>query len=271
MLHIKKKQNNYTEEHFHDEWARSISIEEIDIKSQFEGDTSPEYKEAINQLGNVQGKTILNIGCGLGEEAVYLASKGAKVIALDISSEMLNFTKKLARKYKVDNITYHQMASENTLFKDASFDYIFGCNILHHVNIDKAIREAKRLLKPSGIAVFVEPLSYNPIINVYRIIASKVRTDHEHPLSNRDMKIIKKAFPNMQHKELQLFTLLIFVWFFLVERLHPNKTRYWKKIITEAEKYRVPFTILFNFDKVMLKFFPFLRRYCWITVIKVQK
>jgi ubiquinone/menaquinone biosynthesis C-methylase UbiE len=264
--------NMVTEENFHDEWAKSVSIENLDVIAQFEGFTSPEYNRAIKLLPNVKNKKILNLGCGLGEEAVYLAILGARVVAIDISSEMIKITKRLAKKYKVDkNITFRKMSCENMGFKDNSFDAVLGCNILHHVNIKKTVTEIKRVLKPKGVAVFAEPLAYNPVINIYRKMAYKVRTDGEHPLYMSDIKLIEKKFPNTSHYEFHLFTLLIFIWFFFVERQNPNKVRYWKKIINDAKRYEKSFKALNLLDKSFLFLFPFLKRYCWITVIKSQK
>lgn len=271
FVKFKKEHNNKSEEVFHDEWAKSAQANLVDILEQFDGITSPEYKEAVGNLGEINDKKILVLGCGLGEEAIYLGFKKGKITTIDISGEMLKFTKKLAKKNNVNNIKFYKMSAEKMSFKDNSFDLILGCNILHHVNVKKTIKEVKRILKPNGIASFSEPLKYNPIINAYRVLASNVRTDHEHPLGYKDIEAIKKVFPNTQHVEYHLFTLLIFVWFFIGERIHPNRVRYWKKIIYEAEKYASSFKILFNIDKVILRLFPFLRKYCWVTVIKVIK
>ena len=272
MRSLMKKRNYLTEEHFHDEWALNTPIGEINVVAQFKGTTSPEYKGAVRFLGNVKGKKILNLGCGLGEEAVYLAILGAKVYAIDISTQMLEFTRKLARRYKVGKrITYHHMSAENLKFDDNMFDGVLGCSILHHVNTVKAVKEVKRTLKPGGVAVFLEPLAYNPVINIYRTMASEVRTDHEHPLTYKDIEKIRKVFPNLIHKEFQLLTLLIFIWFFIGEQLHPNKVRYWKKIITEGNKYKKTFKLLYGIDNMLLNIVPFFRRLCWVTVMKVRK
>lgn len=266
------KKNFQTEEFFHDKWAKSVSVKNLNVIAQFQGFTSPEYNKAIKLLPTTKNKKILNPGCGLGEEAVYLAIQGAKVVAVDISNEMLKTTKKLAKKYKVEkNITFHKMSVEKMQFKNDTFDAVFGCNILHHVNIKKTIREVKRVLKPNGVAIFAEPLTYNPIINIYRRLAYEVRTDSEHPLRTKDLEDIKKIFPKTTHYEFHLTTLLIFVWFYLVERQDPNKVRYWKKIINEADRYRSSFKLLFSLDRFILFLFPFLKRYCWITVIESQK
>ncbi len=268
---FRKRHNNKSEEDFHDEWANSSQLNVVNIIEQFNGVTSPEYKKAIEFLGETVNKEILILGCGLGEEAIYLGLKKGKITAIDISSKMLSFTEKLAKKHNVNNIKFYKMSAEKMSFKDNSFDLILGCNILHHVNIKKTIKEVRRVLRPKGIASFSEPLKYNTIINIYRFLASNVRTDHEHPLTYKDIEDIKKVFPNTQHKEYHLFTLLIFVWFFVGERIHPNRIRYWKKIIYEAGKYSHIFKFLYNVDKVVLRLFPGLNKYCWVTVIKVTK
>lgn len=268
MIKIKKKKNLESEEHFHDQWAKSVTIEELDVIAQFEGPTTPEYKKVKESLGEIKNKEILNIGSGLGEEAVYLALKGAKVTAIDISSEMLEITKKLAKRYKVDKkIKCIKMDVEKMSLKDKSFDAVVGCNVLHHVNIRKTAKEVKRVLKPNGIAVFAEPLAYNPAINIYRILAHAVRTDEEHPLNNKDINDIYRIFPKSQRHDYHFFTLLIFVWFFFVKRLNPNKIRYWKKIITDGHNYKHSFNILHSVDKLTLKIFPYFKKYFWVTVI----
>ena len=272
MPSFKKKKNFQTEEHFHDQWAKSVTIEELDVIAQFEGPTTPEYRKVKTSLGEIENKKILNIGSGLGEEAVYLALSGANVVAIDISLEMLEITKKLAKRYRVDGkIQCIKMSVEKMSFKDNSFDAVVGCNVLHHVNIKKTAREVKRVLKPKGIAVFAEPLAYNPLINVYRVIARDVRTDGEHPLNNKDLIEIYKSFPNSKRNDYHFSTLLIFVWFFLVKRYNPNKTRYWKKIIIDGKNYKQSFKFLYSIDKIIWNFFPFSRKYFWVTVITSEK
>lgn len=261
-----------SEAEFYDKWARCTPIDSINPSNKFTADTAPEYKEVIKNLGQIKGKKVLILGCGLGEEVVYAASLGAKVTAIDISKEMLKFTEELALKYKVKkDIALRNMEAEDLGFKEKSFDAVLGCNILHHVNIEKAVLEIKRVLKKGGIASFTEPFSYNPVINIYRILANKVRTDGEHPLSYDDLKTIQKFFPKIEHREFHLLTLFIFIWFFIGERIHPNKARYFEKIISEAKRYKNIFNFLYKMDNVVLSLFPFLRRYCWVTVVKVKK
>jgi len=267
-----KKRNNKSEEAFHNEWARSITISDIDPIRQFEGPTSPEYRYAANLLKPIKGKKILILGCGLGEEVVYLAKKGAKIFAIDISKEMLTFTHKLSLHYGLQhNIQLFHVAAENISFPQESFDAIFACNLLHHINLKKGINKIYKVLKTDGTAIFLEPLAYNPIINVYRKMASDVRTDSEHPITYKDIELIKQYFPNFMHREFHFSTLLIFIWFFVGLRIHPNKERYWKKIIHEGRKYKTVFTILHKIDNLILTLIPWLASLYWVIVLKATK
>ena len=80
------------EEAFHDAWAEITLVEKIDVYLVNEVCTAPEMRFIIRTLGNLEGKTLLDIGCGLGEASVYFALQGAKVTATDISSQMLEKT-----------------------------------------------------------------------------------------------------------------------------------------------------------------------------------
>src|SRR5258708_22351478 len=101
MPRLMKKANYQSEEEFHNQWAYSTPIEDIDPIAFFEGPTSPEYKQCLKYIGPVKGKKILILGCGLGEEAVYLAINEAKITAIDLSEGMIEIARKVSKRYKV--------------------------------------------------------------------------------------------------------------------------------------------------------------------------
>jgi ubiquinone/menaquinone biosynthesis C-methylase UbiE len=269
---LKKRKNNKSEESFHDEWAKSVKLQDIDPIAQFEAPTSPEYRYAASLLQPIQGKKILVLGCGLGEEVVYLAKKGASVYAVDISLEMINFTKKLAEKYHVQKkVKLFHTSAEEIPFPKNSFDAVFACNLMHHIQLKMGVKKVYQVLKKGGVVIFLEPLAYNPVINVYRKMASEVRTDGEHPITFEDLEFMKEYFPRLTHKEFHFFTLLIFVWFYIGKGIHPNKERYWKKIIHEAQTYKTIFQFLHALDRIVLRLFPSLSKFYWVLVIKATK
>ncbi|OHB97746.1 MAG: hypothetical protein A2W74_10070 [Planctomycetes bacterium RIFCSPLOWO2_12_38_17] len=257
-----------SEETFHDKWAKEINPSELLVYETFESITAVENKYALSTFGDIAGKALLDLGCGAGETSVYFALKGAKVTAVDISAEMLKITEKLSNQYGVNVITIRSVV-EKLEFPNSSFDYVFGNGVLHHVQLNQSIKEIKRVLKPNGKAIFVEPLNHNPLIHVYRILAKNVRTPTEHPFEFKDFKLVKKHFGRVTHREFWLFSLLIFV-IFLCKGAHPSRERYWKKIIVEGEKYKKSYTFLKKIDDFILKLFPFLGRFCWNTVIVLE-
>lgn len=257
---------------FHDEAAEDIDVRSIPILETFEGPTSPEPRYIARLFGDVRGKRILDLGCGAGEASVYFAKRGAHVVALDLSQGMCDVTNKLAEFHQVaDRVETVCAAAEEAGIPDSSFDYIYGYGVLHHVDISKTAVELHRLLKPGGKAAFIEPLEYNPAINVYRRLAEGVRTPTEHPIRKSDIKDLERAFTRVRHREFQLMTLAVFVWMYFVERLNPSEVRYWKRIISEADRYARAYRLLEAVDRVLLSIAPPLRWWCWTTVIVCER
>ncbi|MCR4324827.1 MAG: class I SAM-dependent methyltransferase [Candidatus Curtissbacteria bacterium] len=271
MPKSRKTQKQTIEELFHDKYASSVKLEDLNVEENFSL-AAQENRSAEKMFGDLEGKRVLDLGCGFGETAVYWATKGAKVDAIDISSESIELAKKLATKYKVSkNCNFKQMAAEDLKFKDNYFDYVFGNGVLHHVQLMEAGKEIKRVLKKGGRAAFVEPLKYNPVINVYRRIANEVRTPTENPLGFGDINKLKTVFPHVKHSEYEMLTLLIFVWFFIVSRVSPNEQRYWRKILRVTGPLKLILGSLIFLDKIALSLIPPLRYFCWNTVIELRK
>jgi SAM-dependent methyltransferase len=92
---------------------------------------------------------------------------------------------------------------------DETFDFVYGNGVLHHVDIDRTVAEARRVLRPGGRCAFIEPLTYNPLIWLYRTLAKDVRTPDEHPLSIRQIRSVTRALEG-DHREFWLSALAIF-------------------------------------------------------------
>lgn len=224
----------------------------------------------IKLLGDVRGKNILDLGCGIGEQAVYLGKNGARVTAVDISDGLLKIAESLAKREKVDDyVSVRNMPVEALEYKDNYFDIVYGREILHHVDIGKGIKEIKRVLKPAGLSIFIEPLEGNPLIWIYRKIAGRFRTSTEKPLSREDFKIISQEFPDMKQKNFYLFSLIIFGIYFIYKRfiIRNDDLHYWMKDIEKGKAMRHAFLFFQYIDKIVLKILPFLKTFCWITVI----
>ncbi len=106
------------------------------------------------ELSIPKGGLVLDLATGTGDSAMGLIKRGYTVVGLDLSLQMLHSaTKKLRSDH------YHAIAGSGYYlpFRDSSFDGLtcaFGIRNLHDTK--RALREIHRVLKPKGLAVFLE-------------------------------------------------------------------------------------------------------------------
>lgn len=258
------------ESEFHDQWARSTEVESIDALACFSAPTALENKYILNKLGALEGKRVLDVGCGLGESTVMFAKLGALTTASDLSPEMLKTTQALATQMGL-SIRTHLGAAEELQFDDGSFDIIYAANIFHHISDRTAfVRNAHRILAPGGVFCCWDPVKYNPAINVYRRIATDVRSLDERPLGVDDVRCFKDVFPNTHIRFFWLSTLALFFKYFFIDRSNPNKERYWKKIYRETPESLWWWHPLRWIDEFLL-IIPGIRWLSWNIVIMAKK
>lgn len=145
---------------------------------------------AFHLLGDVRGKTVLEYGCGDGLNTVVLANRGAKIIALDISAELLEVARKRVEVNGCDGVEFLIGSAHNLPLPNESVDVIFGMAILHHLELDLAAGEVCRVLKKGGRAIFEEPLRNSKLVAKVRGLFPK-RADvspFERPLTDKEMK-----------------------------------------------------------------------------------
>ncbi len=117
-----------------------------------------------------RGRLFLGRGrCGTGEFTRRVAPAGARLVALDLSGDLL-----AQARAKVGAAARFVRANAHLLpFADAAFDVVYGCSILHHLDVEVALREVRRILRPGGRLVFSEPNLVNPqvflMFNVARL------------------------------------------------------------------------------------------------------
>lgn len=109
----------------------------------------------LGLLGEVAGKRIMEIGCGGGQNSIALAKRGAKVVGTDPSTRQLEYAKRLSRREGLDISFVEAFAEDLDRFQDASFDLAISSYSLGYASdLDRAFREAWRILVPGGHLVF---------------------------------------------------------------------------------------------------------------------
>lgn len=104
-------------------------------------------------LGEVRGKCVLDLGCGTGRHALWLAYSGADVTAVDFSEGMLAEAR---RKPGAERIEFQVHDLHQALpFADEHFDVIVSGLVLEHLqDLGPLYSEVHRILKRGGIAIF---------------------------------------------------------------------------------------------------------------------
>jgi ubiquinone/menaquinone biosynthesis C-methylase UbiE len=258
------------EQAFHDEWASTIVVDGINVADYFEACTAPENRFILRQLGDVNGKLLLDLGCGAGENSVYFALRGAECVASDYSPGMVDVALKLASANGV-KITGRVINAMDIDYPDNTFDIVYAANLLHHIPDPKVtIAEIHRVLKPGGKMCFWDPLRHNPVINIYRKIATEVRTADETPLHIDLLRDVRSMFSSTAADTFWIATLWIFLQFYLIEKVNPNQERYWKKIIAEQVRLQPMYRRLERLDR-WLKKIPGMRRMAWNVAVVATK
>ena len=119
------------------------------------GPSMPPERE-LKVLGeSVAGKDIVEIACGGGQSAVYLAKMGARVTAIDFSAAQLEHARAFARSQKADIRFLEANVEDLSRLEDATFDIGFSAYAFGFVeDIRGAFSEIERILRPGGLFAF---------------------------------------------------------------------------------------------------------------------
>lgn len=123
----------------------------------------PRSKEGLSAAGEwhqlkplfppLQGKKVLDLGCGYGWHCKFAVEQGAvQVLGLDLSQKMIEEAKK---RNKADQIEYHVCGMEEYEYPENMWDCVVSNLALHYIeNIEMIFQKVHRTLKPHGIFIF---------------------------------------------------------------------------------------------------------------------
>ena len=203
----------------------------------------------LTQVGPLEGKTILDFGCGEGWAAAEYARRGATVHSFDISVESV-------RKVKGPVIHPAVMAAEHLGYRAGSFDLVLGVGILHHTELPFVRREIARVLRRGGRALFMEPLAHNPLLRAFRKLTPGRRTPTEQPMTMRQIAEFTQEFGWTDFRGYQLVSIL------------PQGVLW---VTGSRSLFRAGLRLSEAMDGWLLPRLPALQRYCWSAIIEVRK
>lgn len=197
-------------------------------------------------LGDIQGKTVLDIGCGSGENIIPLAQRGACVVALDISPQLIALARQRLVLADVQAAVRVASAYETGL-PDASVDVIFCIGLVHHLDIERVRGEMRRVLAKDGKIILKEPICFSPSYARLRkfLPHRDDASEYEHPLTRDEFAAIQGS-------------------------LRPNGTRYFRLPFVPLLSPIIGARPLRNIDRWFLQRFPTASRYATSVVTKLE-
>ncbi len=200
----------------------------------------------------LEGKHVLDYGCGAGENACLLAACGATVTGFDISPVSIEKARRRAELMGLSGRTHFDVfPAGHTEYADQSFDIVIGFAVLHHVHtiLDEVYVEINRLLKPGGQVYFIEPVANNHLLRKIRrkVPVELVATPDERQLEYSELERVRQFGFNVTFRH-----------FRFIERLH--------RVFGDRRRQA-----LRRLDYHLDKYFPFLRPMYGILLVNAQK
>lgn len=255
------------EREYFDEYAAKMGVDSVSFEPVLGKEKRPwnsywAVYHLISDFYRESGQKLLDFGCGWGIAAMRYAHVGYDVYGFDISEKNIDLCRTLAEKMGYGECTHFSIqTAEHLQYNNDFFDVVAGIDILHHVDIEPAISEVHRVLKPGGLAVFREWIEV-PLFDVLRNSAPvkfffpkdasfvDQRTRDERKLNRHDMSIITRYFPDLETLRFCIFSRL-------------------RKILPVRNPEKP--SRLEKMDFRLIRYFPFLKRFGGEIVLVLRK
>jgi SAM-dependent methyltransferase len=126
--------------------------------------------EVLVEQVPLAGRDAVDVGCGEGALVRLMARRGARAIGIDCTRAQIEAA---CAAPSVGNEAYIEAVGEALPLKNSSMDVVVYFNALHHVPVAAqaaALAEARRVLKPGGIAYIAEPIAEGPNFELVRLV-----------------------------------------------------------------------------------------------------
>jgi SAM-dependent methyltransferase len=239
--------------------ARTVTQRSVPRNWQFRDyrDRYPWRAHLFDFLGPLEGRVVLDLGCGYHPTPIYFALAGArKVYACDVSQNAIARVKAMAAAAGVaERVEAIVCAGEQLPLSDGTFDLVHGEAVLHHLRLPLAATEIARVLRTGGRAAFKDPLGHNPLLELARDGLSygwkNAVKGTDRPLTFAEIECFGRQFAACTYRGFGLFSMAVTViW-------GPDDSR--------------PQRIGHAIDRRVLDLCPPLQRFCRFVVTCVQR
>jgi len=154
---------------------------------------------AYEILGDITGKRLLDVGCGLGENSLLFARWGAHVTGVDVSGASLAVARQRAAAFGLsDRVSFVETPVELLDTASGSYDIVWCAAFLHHVldRLHEVCTVLSKVIAPQGFVLFSEPVRLSRAVKVLRKLMPipVAGTPDERPLEWHDLEVINSTF-----------------------------------------------------------------------------
>jgi ubiquinone/menaquinone biosynthesis C-methylase UbiE len=162
--------------------------------------------------------TVLELGCGTGTTALKLAPHVKRIIAADVSAEMIAIAKEKAAAQGCPNAEFVVATAEDAPWPDSSCDAVLAFNVLHLVaGRTAALAAVHRMLRPGGLFISKTPClrEMNPLIRLAVPVMQAIgkapyvdtfsATDLEREIEAAGFAIVERARHGSKRKDARIF------------------------------------------------------------------
>ena len=197
------------EREFYDQIASGLAAGELTRR------VADSYDRSILEaLGPLEGRRVLEPGCGAGHLSLELLDRGADLTGLDVSPRMIEVARRrLEHLAPGASVRWLAAPLEQTGLPAEDFDVVVGKWVLHHADVERAGAEVHRVLRPGGVAVFFENQARNGLLAGSRRlllrsgVLARVGTEDERPLDRGDLAALHRLFARVREEYPTLYLL----------------------------------------------------------------
>ena len=212
-----------------------INLEEFNRNSFLRYSNEPEILK-FTDFNLLKGLNVLEVGFGLGSDAVLLAKSSKNYFGTDLSEVSYEVTSRRLKLYGLENTNLNVGSSTNLDYEDSFFDFVYSWGVIHHSgNLKKSLEEIYRVLKKGGrskimvynkdsLIVFVYWLYYS--IKEFNFKRTRAQIISENIESPGTLILSKNEFQELiESVGFSLVNLKLYRDFFYILRKYPRFIR----------------------------------------------